>query len=164
MSAVVQCCEPPDPCKELRDKIDELINRNKRTEGNGGTHGLKWRFEEQIYGANGPNTTSWANHDKAIKEQQAGLRDRLNDWNKNNCGEKNPLPENAWEWATKPRPQAADWVAPASKMQMLKDGAKLGAQGVLAGGALYALYRAARLVPSLLPPLWWTIPANVAVP
>jgi hypothetical protein len=28
----------------------------------------------------------------------------------------------------------------------------------------YLLYRGARMLPSLAPPLWWTIPANVAVP
>jgi RHS repeat-associated protein len=31
-------------------------------------------------------------------------------------------------------------------------------------GLGYLVYRAARLVPSVLPPLWWTIPANVAIP
>ncbi len=31
-------------------------------------------------------------------------------------------------------------------------------------GATYAAYRAIRMIPSLVPPLWWTLPANVAVP
>lgn len=163
MSAVVQCCEPPDPCDKIGKKIDELINRNKRTTGGGGTHGLKWRFSEQIYGANGPGTRVWANHDKAIKDQQKSLRDQLNDWNKNNCGEKNPLPEDAWEWATKPRPKPAEWAG-ASKMEMLGEGAKTGAKGILGIGAGYAIYRAVRMIPSLFPPLWWTIPENAAIP
>jgi hypothetical protein len=34
---------------------------------------------------------------------------------------------------------------------------------VTAGG-IYLLYRCARMIPSLAPPLWWTIPANAAVP
>ncbi|MEF9386961.1 RHS repeat domain-containing protein [Ralstonia solanacearum species complex bacterium KE056] len=31
-------------------------------------------------------------------------------------------------------------------------------------GAAYAAYRAIRLLPSLVPPAWWTIPANLAAP
>ena len=38
------------------------------------------------------------------------------------------------------------------------------AEGVTAGVAVYFLYRIARMIPSLLPPLWWTIPANAACP
>ena len=41
-------------------------------------------------------------------------------------------------------------------------------KGVLVGGAAvgtgYLIYRGVRMIPSLLPPLWWTIPANVACP
>ena len=33
-----------------------------------------------------------------------------------------------------------------------------------AGVAAYAAYRVVRMLPSLLPPLWWTIPANAAIP
>ena len=31
-------------------------------------------------------------------------------------------------------------------------------------GTVYLIYRGVRMLPSLLPPLWWTIPANVAIP
>ncbi|MFJ1214043.1 RHS repeat-associated core domain-containing protein [Burkholderia pyrrocinia] len=31
-------------------------------------------------------------------------------------------------------------------------------------GAAYAAYRAIRMIPSLVPPLWWTIPANAMTP
>ena len=33
----------------------------------------------------------------------------MNDFNKNNCGDRVPIPGGAWEWATKPRPKPADW-------------------------------------------------------
>lgn len=33
-----------------------------------------------------------------------------------------------------------------------------------AGAAAYLVYRVLRFLPSLLPPLWWTVPANAAVP
>jgi hypothetical protein len=32
----------------------------------------------------------------------------------------------------------------------------------MAGG--YVVYRCVRMLPSLVPPLWWTIPANIAIP
>lgn len=35
---------------------------------------------------------------------------------------------------------------------------------VVAGGAAYIVYRCIRMIPSLFPPLWSTIPANVAAP
>ena len=38
------------------------------------------------------------------------------------------------------------------------------AKAGVAIGAGYVIYRGIRLLPSLLPPLWWTIPGNVAVP
>jgi len=28
----------------------------------------------------------------------------------------------------------------------------------------YAIYRGLRMLPSLAPPLWWTIPANIVTP
>jgi hypothetical protein len=34
--------------------------------------------------------------------------------------------------------------------------------GVVVGG--YVIYRVVRMLPSLFPPLWWTIPANAAMP
>jgi hypothetical protein len=34
--------------------------------------------------------------------------------------------------------------------------------GTVAAG--YLIYRVARMIPSLFPPLWWTIPANAVIP
>lgn len=36
--------------------------------------------------------------------------------------------------------------------------------GVAAVGTGYLIYRGIRILPSLLPPLWWTIPANLVTP
>jgi hypothetical protein len=36
--------------------------------------------------------------------------------------------------------------------------------GVVVVGGGYLIYRGVRMLPSLAPPLWWTIPANVAIP
>jgi hypothetical protein len=123
MSTAVQPCPlpPDDPCTTLAKIIDELINRDKRQFGDGGRHGLKHRFREQIEGGNGPAGSGvgdpdvWDTHDEAIKEQQKGLRDRLNDYNKNNCGDKVPIPSDAWKWATRPAPQPSEWTGPAEQ-------------------------------------------------
>ncbi|MGN6992465.1 hypothetical protein, partial [Neisseria sp. P0009.S003] len=45
-------------CEEIGQDIVRLINRDKRKCNNGGTHGLRQRFNEQINGRNGPGTQS----------------------------------------------------------------------------------------------------------
>lgn len=121
--AVLPCAGPPgppDPCSKLAQVIEELVNRDKRLDDIGGRHGLKHRFREQIQGENGPpgsgvgDPNEWLEHDKVIKEQQKGLRDRLDEFNKNNCGDKVPIPADAWEWATKPAPKPEEWKGPVS--------------------------------------------------
>jgi hypothetical protein len=49
-----------------------------------------------------------------------------------------------------------DWDGNAAKQSIAK--------GVLVTGGAYVLYRGVRMIPSLIPPLWWTIPANAVVP
>jgi hypothetical protein len=44
------------------------------------------------------------------------------------------------------------------------DACKTTATVVVAGGTAYIVYRCLRMAPSLLPPLWGTIPANLAIP
>ncbi|NJO18626.1 MAG: hypothetical protein HC877_23735 [Thioploca sp.] len=146
-----------DLCEEIAKKINELINRNKRDFGNSGTHGLRYRFEEQINGANGPGTPEWDSHERVIKEQQKGLRKKLREYEENGCGDP---PPGAWKWASKEVPSAKQWKNPALNMQAIETGAK-----VVAGVGLgYVIYRGIRFLPSLFPPLWPTIPANLAIP
>ena len=45
-----------------------------------------------------------------------------------------------------------------------KDCVKKAVVVVGAAGTTYLVYRCVRMIPSLLPPLWWTIPENLAVP
>ena len=45
----------------------------------------------------------------------------------------------------------------------LSTGQKI-AVGAAAAGTGYLIYRSIRMIPSLAPPLWWTIPANLATP
>lgn len=46
----------------------------------------------------------------------------------------------------------------------VEDAIEAGFGIMVAGGVSYGIYRLIRLIPSLTPPLWWTLPANIAVP
>jgi len=108
----------------------------------------------------GPGTLT-AYVDK-YEEVQKGLRNRLNDWNTQGCGGPGPtaqIPENAWKWATDPPPPPG--ISPTADRSNL---VQVAAGVTVTIGVAYVLYRIVRLAPSLAPPLWWSIPANVAVP
>ena len=109
MASIVQNCpnQPEDLCTRLAREIDEMVNRDRP--GKSGTKGLKFRFKEQIEGPNGPGSDVWNRHEKAIKEQQKGLQNRLDKFDKNNCGDKIPVSADAREWANKPVPAASEW-------------------------------------------------------
>ncbi len=182
-AGVIENCPPPnDPCKKLLQEIVDFIDRNKRELGGGGTHGLKHRFREQIEGAQPPGSIGWNNHEQQIKDQQKGLRERLRNYDSKGCG---PPPPPAWKWATEPVPKPVEWKGPANQLKRtpirtkyteeqnpvrtvetepVKEKAKNAAKAAAVVGAGYVAYRVLRFLPSLTPPLWWSIPANVVVP
>lgn len=111
-------------------------------------------------------------HQQQFQNKQQNLRRMLNQWDTNNCGP-GYLPENAWRWATRPVPRPAPRpTSERTREEPPRAGPDIDAKDVaVAAGATagavaigYLAYRAVRLLPSLLPPLWWTLPANVAVP
>lgn len=59
------------------------------------------------------------------------------------------------------KPQPADW--PKTKMEAC-DTCQKAADVVVVGGVGYIVYRCVRMIPSLAPPLWWTIPENALIP
>ena len=89
--------------------------------------------------------------------RQQGLRNRLDKWNTDGCGDP---PSGAWDWATREVPAADPKPLSDSTRQMVDTTVKVGAT-VSAG---YIIYRVIRMIPSLFPPLWETIPANLAIP
>ena len=143
-------------CSQLLNEINDFVYRDKHLNNNGGTHGLIHRFKEQINGKNGPGTQSWVDHEQQICGQQKGLRCRLQAYASNGCG---GPPPNAWNYATKPVPTAKEWKNPSNT-----SATKVVVGGAAAIGGGYLLYRGLRMIPSLFPPLWPTIPANAAIP
>jgi len=71
-----------------------------------------------------------------------------------------PSKDKPGQWEVKD-PHTGKWVlkppgwAP-SRQQMI--------EGAAAIGTGYLIYRGVRMLPSLAPPLWWTIPENLAIP
>ncbi|SPH19860.1 hypothetical protein ASD8599_00600 [Ascidiaceihabitans donghaensis] len=163
MTCTTGNCPPPaDKCAAIRKKIDEAINRDKRAMGDNKTHGLKHRFPEQIRGANGPGTQSWTNHHNQIVNQQKHLDKLLKELIKNRCG---PPPPGARTWATRPAPKPSEWVGPAtSPSPSVLPSAETATKVVATVGIGYLIYRGVRMLPSLFPPAWPTIPANLAIP
>ncbi|MGY0374218.1 RHS repeat-associated core domain-containing protein [Clostridium sp. JNZ J1-5] len=60
-----------------------------------------------------------------------------------------------WDW---------DKKAKEYKGKKKKEQTKKAVTGVVVVGGGYLVYRAIRFIPSLAPPLWWTIPGNLAIP
>ncbi len=88
-------------CEELRQEIQEVRAEITR------------RFAEQRFNKynlfetrpTGPN--SWDGHNQAIRNQQARLRDLLDEWDDGPCnGSGGKLPADARRWATAPVPEA----------------------------------------------------------
>lgn len=72
------------------------------------------------------------------------------------------------KWITKNKP--ADWddekaKENSSSNQFITNApCKTAANVAIVGVAAYLVYRGLRVLPSLLPPLWWSLPANLAIP
>jgi hypothetical protein len=70
-----------------------------------------------------------------------------------------PPAAEAWDWATR---------VPAADPKPTDDTAKRVGQAAAATGAAvgvgYIIYRIVRFLPSLAPPVWWTIPENALIP
>jgi hypothetical protein len=132
-------------CPELLEKIMELADREKP--GRAGTKGLAQRFRDYL----GDDAT----HGPFIVNQQRSLRTYLDEYVSRGCGDPPPnAPELAERLLPAPAPTSDDAARTARA-------AGIAAAGV---GALYVAYRIVRMIPSLAPPLWPTIPANLAIP
>lgn len=134
-------------CSQLADKIQELTDREKS--GRVGTKGLIQRFRDY----KGDDAT----HGTAICNQQRSLRTYIDEFISRGCGDP---PSTSVEVAERSLPSRKSQTAEDSTSNLAKPTAIAG--GVIVGG--YLAYRVIRMLPSLLPPLWPSIPANLAVP
>jgi hypothetical protein len=146
-SPVAACTEPPDPCDEILQQILEFMqNLQKRY----------WDLRNDVLNLPQSGPDSIEGHQHQFEGRQEGLRNRLNDYNTDNCG---PPPEGAWDWATK--------EAPSPDPKPTSDATRTAEAAAGAGAAVgvgYVIYRIIRMIPSLFPPLWPTIPENALIP
>lgn len=134
-------------CAELLAKIKELTDTEKRG-GDGGSKGLLQRFRDY----RGDDLT----HGPEILNQQRSLRTYNQEYLNKGCGDP---PGDAVEVAERELPvKVSDNEA--NEAKAVKAAAIVG--GTVGLG--YAAYRVIRFLPSLAPPLWWTIPENLAIP
>jgi hypothetical protein len=130
-------------CAEILQKMNELIDTEKV--GRAGTKGLIQRFRDFV----GDDAT----HGPAILDQQRALRTYRQAYIDKGCGDP---PGSAAAWA--------DMPLPAPKEEGGMSNTQKAVVGGLAIGTGYVIYRGLRMLPSLLPPLWWTLPANALAP
>jgi hypothetical protein len=159
-SGITSCTEPPDPCDELRQQILEFIqNLQKRywdlRNDIGNLPATPPAQPDPRYG-----TRSIEGERHQFRGRQQGLRNRLDDYNSKNCGDP---PPGAWDWATREVP-VADPKPVQPPAVDVKRVAEAAAKTGATIGAGYVAYRIIRMIPSLFPPLWWTIPENAVIP
>ena len=134
-------------CAELLAKILELTSTEKV--GRMGTKGLVQRFRDYL----GDDLT----HGPQLLDQQRSLRTYMEEYTARGCGDP---PVEARAVVNRPLPAPRALPAQDGTSKALRTGAVLGGGAVLG----YGVYRVLRMLPSLLPPLWPTIPANLAIP
>lgn len=136
-------------CGQLLDKINELTDSERI--GRTGTKGLNQRFRDYV----GDDAT----HGPKILEQQRALRTYIDEYiSRGDCGDP---PSGSVEIAERRLPAREPQSTDNSAREMIETAAVVGGGGLALG---YLTYRAIRMLPSLLPPLWPTIPANLAIP
>ena len=133
-------------CTQLLEKINELMDKEKV--GRSGTKGLIQRFRDYKGDDIG--------HGVAIRNQQRTLSEYLDAYKENGCGDP---PSGAQELVDRPVPTPQLTQSPTASKNA-KTALEVG--GVVTAG--YITYRVVRMIPSLFPPLWWTIPENLAIP
>ncbi|MCW2305506.1 hypothetical protein M2324_003932 [Rhodovulum sulfidophilum] len=90
-----------DHCNDCDDLLNELQRRAYSTES-GGNKGLLTRWAEQVFGCQTPQNTisahascaghrmsgTWEGHNQAMRTQQQRLRDAVEEYDDNDCGDK----------------------------------------------------------------------------
>lgn len=99
-----------DYCERLqREILDQVFRDKRRCPGERGTHGLIFRWVEQLNGANPPGTEAWKRHEEAYLRDQASLRKRLKTWQGGPCAGGLMIPGDAFVWAAIPPPSTKDY-------------------------------------------------------
>jgi len=141
--------EPPptDPCDGLGALMNHLANAI-RPHGSNAFKGLNQRIAQMAQMSR--SNPAWTGHLQQIDSRRNELRRIYDQWNNNNCGD----------------PPAGVMGALHDPVLSYDDRREIERQTQLQLMVVgYILYRVVRLAPSILfPPLWPTVPGNVAIP
>jgi len=161
---------PTDPvCAALYAAIQAAI-WTVRTVSGMGLQGLAKRWEESAVNRGNWTATQNKTHADAYDQQAKGVKKKVERWDKNDCDNKGgggKLPQIAREYVTQ-RPVLGSGVLtpvlPTASAMTATNVATAAGATVVTIGVGYLIYRGIRLLPSLFPPLWPTLPANLAIP
>ena len=96
---------------------------------------------------------------KRVRDLLKKIKDK-NDKNNKSGGSGGP----GWDWDGN-KATADDENNKGNQSEFhIEDAVQTGIGIMAVGGIGYGLYRLIRLIPSFAPPLWWTLPANIAIP
>lgn len=96
---------------------------------------------------------------KRVRDLLKKIKDK-NDKNNKSGGSGGP----GWDWDGN-KATADDESNKGNQSEFhIEDAVQTGIGIMAVGGIGYGLYRVIRLIPSFAPPLWWTLPANIAIP
>lgn len=119
-------------CNDCDDLLNEILRRTYSKEG-GGNKGLLTRWAEQVYGCQTPSNTvsahpscaghrikgTWDGHNTAMTQQQKRLKDAIEDYDDNDCGDKVADPD-----AARSQLRASRRMAYSSSVPVPQDGYK----------------------------------------
>jgi hypothetical protein len=158
---------PTDPvCAAIYLAIQAAI-WTVRTVSGQGLQGLAKRWAEAAENRGGWTAAQNATHAKAYDEQANGVKRKVDEWDRRKCDDKGGggLPQIAREYVTQRPVLGSGVLVPVLSSAMTATTVAVAAGGAAATvGVGYLIYRGIRLLPSLFPPLWWTIPENLAIP
>jgi RHS repeat-associated protein len=134
-----------DPCDELRNNLDQLVNAVR------GSNATDQKGLAQLYNQlRHMRGITLINHVSKFYQRRQELRKKINHFKDQNCGDP---PTGVEEWANKEVPE-----------EVTRYLHEIGLNSFELVLGVYATYRFVRLIPSLFPPLWITLPANLALP
>ncbi len=147
-----------DPCDGMRSKLDDLINAVRLSGSSTAPKGLAQRYRQLL---NMPRE-ELPGHIEQFKGKQRQLSKLYEEFKKGVDGK--PCDD--------PPPSVEDWIEMPIQLEVQRKLYRyqvelFGRAAFTSSVALlgsYGVYRGVRLLPSLLPPLWWTLPGNLVTP
>ncbi len=168
---------PDDPtCEELKARMDWImqeIERRTREQLSGRPPGAVYKEGTFHKGKDVSGKSVWDGHDQPITDLKNGLNKLRNRYKNKRPDTKKPCDDppddpglkKVSDVLAKSNPTAEDWER--ENKTTVEEWLKNNPNTVKVTAALtasYVVYRVLRFIPSLLPPLWPTIPENLAIP